>query len=554
MPASNTSRLFAKSPFAYPAEPPPRVPGKAIFFANVLDAMAAVAAEAGGNETGGKLLGKREHVEGEGWIFFVEAHLGPEGGGREVHMPTYFKGPGSRRLAAKAHWYFDRYGLDYLGEWHLHPPGVTVPSEGDRRALAPLLAREPAILAPILAPLDEGKPDEYGLNCYVLVTEDGSATFRSIGNDLLDKESEAPPEDRIPAAELEPYLAQADAAPDPDEPLTSFLDVALDHAAATRIRDEARMLLADGYDVTLSIDGLGGVIVDLRAGVAGNGRATAPWRRLDIRLDAEYPHTPPRWALDGARSHEEIEGWSKAFTLVDVVATLRDALGAEPDHGSESASAAAPPIHVPTTTLSPSSVSTAAVKDASDDAAAEAVDDAVEDAGPNASWSHRAKRANASIRTQPSQPQAASRISGVTLQEMAVAFGRRLDSVGVQNQLHAGTAPLRRMRRLLADLDSAASEADARARDREVQFAVVMAVSQLGRELPDAVYPLPYWQGVPDRERLRLRIETVLSDVSDADIERQRRGLNRLDALLQALLGGTYPAVDRQLATGAGGT
>jgi hypothetical protein len=75
-------------------------------------------------ETGGILIG---HSDASGWIRVTHAS-GP--GPRAVHQPTYFLRDTEYCAAILADCY-EKFGVDYIGEWHSHVGRLNQPSTGD---------------------------------------------------------------------------------------------------------------------------------------------------------------------------------------------------------------------------------------------------------------------------------------------------------------------------------------------------------------------------------------------------------------------------------------
>jgi len=86
-------------------------------------------------ETGGILIGESD---ASGWIRVTHAS-GP--GPKAVHQPTYFLRD-TEYCAAILTDYYEKFGVDYIGEWHSHVGRMNHPSSGDLLTLNSIM-RDP---------------------------------------------------------------------------------------------------------------------------------------------------------------------------------------------------------------------------------------------------------------------------------------------------------------------------------------------------------------------------------------------------------------------------
>jgi integrative and conjugative element protein (TIGR02256 family) len=132
-------------------------------------AYAGIATEAQahpGCETGGILIGRAGIVAGE-LVLVVAAATGP--GSQAVHLPFTFVPDTAALQEALEQWRtaFAAYPVDYLGEWHTHPFGGSMPSAADTRQVQHIL-HDPAYYLPhgflliIVTPTDQ----QIALHCY----------------------------------------------------------------------------------------------------------------------------------------------------------------------------------------------------------------------------------------------------------------------------------------------------------------------------------------------------------------------------------------------------
>jgi integrative and conjugative element protein (TIGR02256 family) len=83
-------------------------------------------------ETGGILMGR---FDSAGTIHVTHAS-GP--GPNAVHKPAYFMRD-TVYCASVLREHYERFGVDYVGEWHTHVDGLRVPSPGDLITLANIM-------------------------------------------------------------------------------------------------------------------------------------------------------------------------------------------------------------------------------------------------------------------------------------------------------------------------------------------------------------------------------------------------------------------------------
>ncbi|MEI8195847.1 MAG: Mov34/MPN/PAD-1 family protein [Phycisphaerae bacterium] len=103
-------------------------------------------------ETGGILVGAKA---GEGAILVT--HATPPGP-KAVHNAVYFQRDVAFQQAA-LNGLHQRYGVQYLGEWHKHPRGLPVPSGGDLQGVKELLSDPDYGVDAILFPIVICEPD-----------------------------------------------------------------------------------------------------------------------------------------------------------------------------------------------------------------------------------------------------------------------------------------------------------------------------------------------------------------------------------------------------------
>ena len=106
-----------------------------------------------GHETGGILVGRTFAVP-SGPMLVVVAASGP--GAQAERNEDYFAPDVREQQHALDYWrgIYAAYGIDYVGQWHTHPPGSTTLSGGDvRQALAILDDANYALPSGLFTPL-----------------------------------------------------------------------------------------------------------------------------------------------------------------------------------------------------------------------------------------------------------------------------------------------------------------------------------------------------------------------------------------------------------------
>jgi hypothetical protein len=107
-----------------------------------LDAYQRICDEAShspGRETGGILVGRMFQLR-DGLCLVVVAASGP-GANADRRPHTYAPDPTTSQRDLEA-WrnHYRAYGVDYVGEWHKHPPGIQQPSAGDTLQVIDILS------------------------------------------------------------------------------------------------------------------------------------------------------------------------------------------------------------------------------------------------------------------------------------------------------------------------------------------------------------------------------------------------------------------------------
>lgn len=120
------------------------MPAPRIVFLAQLDAYQRIhdeACESPGRETGGILVGRMFRLH-DGPCLVVVAASGP-GINADRRAHTYAPDTVARQRELEA-WrqHFATYGVDYVGEWHKHPPGLRQPSTGDTLQVVEILSDE----------------------------------------------------------------------------------------------------------------------------------------------------------------------------------------------------------------------------------------------------------------------------------------------------------------------------------------------------------------------------------------------------------------------------
>jgi integrative and conjugative element protein (TIGR02256 family) len=114
---------------------------RAVYFAH-LDAYQRIqdeACESPGRETGGILVGRMFRLP-DGLHLVIVAASGP-GANADRRSHTYAPDTVARQRELEA-WrqHYAAYQVDYVGEWHKHPPGFQQPSSGDTLQVVEILS------------------------------------------------------------------------------------------------------------------------------------------------------------------------------------------------------------------------------------------------------------------------------------------------------------------------------------------------------------------------------------------------------------------------------
>ena len=120
-------------------------------------------------ETGGLLIGRRIYY-GKWPLLFVLHASGP--GSSAFHDTLQFAPDHETLQAELVKWrsHFARYEVDYIGEWHKHPPEIPHPSRGDVQQARRILADSSYELpeGDLLLPISRIEDDAVGLDVYYI--------------------------------------------------------------------------------------------------------------------------------------------------------------------------------------------------------------------------------------------------------------------------------------------------------------------------------------------------------------------------------------------------